>query len=179
MAWAALTGPAPYRLARPGAMSPAMAGSRARLPLGWSRAWLSGGARRPVPAWRTACSRLAGPGGSRRGQGGRGPAGQGGAGGPAAGVVPGQQQGPQPPGLAGAGRGDLPPGHRQDAHRLPAAAGARHRPPARVQARRGQHRQMGADRAGPALAAAPAAGGLLTPGHRQARGGQRPARPIP
>jgi hypothetical protein len=45
------------------------------------------------------------------GKRGQGPAGQGGAGGAAVGIVPGQQQGTQPPGLRGAGPDELLPGN--------------------------------------------------------------------
>ncbi len=50
MAWAALTGPTPYRVVRPGAMSYTMASSWARLSLSWHRAWQSASARRQISA---------------------------------------------------------------------------------------------------------------------------------
>jgi hypothetical protein len=65
MAWPALTGPTPYRLVRPGAMSSTMASSCWRLSLSCPRAWASASARRQISAWRTACSRLASAGSSR------------------------------------------------------------------------------------------------------------------
>jgi hypothetical protein len=58
-------------------------------------------------------------------------------------------------------------------------AGPRHRQPACLRAQRGQLRQVRVDRAGPALAAAQLAAGLLAPGHQQARGGQCPGQPDP
>ena len=111
------------------------------------------------------------------GERGQGPARQGHAGGAAVGVVPGQQQGTQPPGLRGAGLGDLLARHQQDPQGLPVAVGARHRQPVRVQAQRGQHRQVGIDGVGLALPAALPAAGLLALDHQQPGGGQRPGQP--
>ena len=104
---------------------------------------------------------------------------QGSAGGPPVSVVAGQQQGPQPAGLRGAGLCHLLPGHQQDPQRLPVTVGPRHRQPAGVQAQRGQHRQVGIDGIGFALPAALFAAGLLALEHQQPGGGQRPRQPDP
>ena len=163
----------PGRLVRPGAVSSTMASSWARLPVSWRRAWPSAGARRPIPACRTACSRPAWPGSSRPAS--------------AAGALPvrvsraARRPGSSPassrarsrPACAGARLGDLLPGDHQDEQRLPVTAGARHRQPAGVQAQRGQHRACAPTGPGLALAAAPAAGGLLALEYQQSR--RRPA----
>jgi hypothetical protein len=179
MACAALTAPMPYRLTRPEAMSSTMASSWAWLSLSWRRAWPSADARRAISACRTECSRRARAGSSRPAR--------------VASALwvralraarrsvsfPGQQQAAQPAGLSGAGRPDLLPGDQQDAQRLPVAVGTRHRKPARVQAQRGQHRQVRIDRVGLTPAAAPLAAGPLALDHHQPGGGQRPRQPDP
>jgi hypothetical protein len=111
------------------------------------------------------------------GERGQGPARQGRAGGAPVGVIPGQQQGTQPPGLRSAGPGDLLARHQQDPQGFPVAVRARHRQPARVQAQRGQHRQVGVDGVGLSFAAALPAAGLLALEHQEPGGGQRPAQP--
>ena len=92
---------------------------------------------------------------------------------------PASSKAPQPPGLRRAGLGDLLPRHQQDPQRLPVAVGPRHRQLARVQAQRGQHRQVRVDRVGLAFAAALLTAGLLTLEHQQPGTASARASPIP
>lgn len=172
MAWAALTGPTPNRLVRPGAMSSTMASSWARLSRSCCQAWPS--AKREAADLAIADGLLPARTGAQftPGQCGQSPLNQGGSGHPAVSVVRGQQQSMQPPDLRGPGHRNLVSGDQQDAQGIPVTIGARHRQLAGVQAQRGQHRQVGIDRIGLALPAALPAAGLLTLEHYQACGGQ-------
>ena len=90
----------------------------------------------------------------------------------AVGVVPAQQQCPQPVGLRGAGGGEFLARAEQDPQRLAVAVRAGGGQPVGVQAQRGQHGQVRVDRVGLALPAAGLAVGLFALEHDQAgRGG--------
>jgi hypothetical protein len=108
-------------------------------------------------------------------QGGQGGVGERGSGGVPVAIVTGQQQGPQPVDLPGAGGDHLLPGGQQYPQRLAGAVGARGGQLGGVLLQREQRCQMRVDRIGLTAAAAVLAGRLLALEHRQPGGGQRSA----